>query len=217
LKLAKVSPSILSGDFGALREQVKLLELAGSDRVHIDVMDGHFVPNLTFGPVVIKSIRNATRLPFEAHLMIEHPEKLMEDFVESGCDILVVHPEAKHDMKQTIAFIHFLGKEAGIAINPDTPLQKVQKYMHEIGTLIIMSVYPGFAGQKFIPEVLPKIKEAREMIERLGLDIKLVVDGGITLETGKLAIEAGADELVAGTSIFKSDDIIKSIAQFKNL
>lgn len=215
--MVKISPSILSADFGSLREQVRLLDEAGCDRIHIDVMDGHFVPNLTFGPVVIGAVRSATRIPFEAHLMIEHPENLIEEFVESGCDIIVVHPEAKQDIRQTISIIRNLGKEAGIAINPDTPVQKIYKFMDEIGTLIIMTVYPGFAGQKFISDVIPKITEAREYIRRRELDVTIVVDGGVNMETGRLAVQAGADELVAGTSIFKSQDVRRAVKELRAL
>lgn len=215
--LTKISPSILSSDFGNLREQVKIIDRAGADGVHIDVMDGHFVPNLTLGPVIISSIRDATALPFETHLMIEHPDRLVGSFAESGSDLIVVHPEAKHDMKATLRLIEGQGKKAGVAINPETSLKAVAGLLDRTDMLLVMTVHPGFSGQKFIREVLGKITAAKELIDREGLGVRIAVDGGVTLETGRDAIKAGAGELVAGTSVFKSGNVREAIERFRAL
>lgn len=215
--MARISPSILSSDFGNLREDVRSIERAGADSVHIDVMDGQFVPNLTIGPVVIASIRDCTKLPFETHLMIDNPDRLVVPFADCGSDLLIVHPEAKHDLAATLNAIRDVGKKTGIAINPETPLESVSSMLNEVDMLLIMTVHPGFSGQKFIPEVLEKISEARRLVDEARLPTRIVIDGGITLETGKASIQAGAHELVAGTSIFKSGDVGRAIRDFKAL
>ena len=215
--MARISPSILSSDFGSLREQVKLIDNAGADGVHIDVMDGHFVPNLTMGPVVIASVREATSLPFETHLMIDRPDRLIHSFASSGSDLLIVHPEAKHELKSTLRLIADEGKKAGIAINPETPLSSVLSLLDRVDMLLIMTVHPGFGGQSFIREVLPKMSEARNYISGEHLRTRISVDGGITIETGRESVKAGADELVAGTSIFKAKDVGRAITEFRAL
>lgn len=215
--MARISPSILSSDFGNLREEVRTIEKAGADGVHIDVMDGQFVPNLTIGPVVIASIRGCTKLPFETHLMIDRPDRLIGSFASSGSDLIIVHPEAQHRLTSTLEAIRDSGKKTGIAVNPETPLGSVSAMLGEVDMLLLMTVHPGFSGQKFIPDVLGKIGEARRLVDDAGLKTRIVIDGGITLETGKASIKAGAHELVAGTSVFKSGDIEKAIRDFKAL
>ena len=215
--LTKISPSILSSDFGKLRDEVALIDKAGADSVHIDVMDGHFVPNITFGPVVISSVRGATKLPFETHLMVDNPDRLIKDFADAGSDLLIVHPEAKHDLKKTLTSIEDLGKKTGIALNPETPLDAILKIIDRADMLLVMTVHPGFSGQKFITEMLGKIRQARSYIDREGVRASILVDGGVTLETGRKSVDAGADGLVAGTSVFKSPDVAEAIRKFSLL
>ncbi len=216
-QVAKISPSILSADFGRLREEVEMVTRSGADSLHIDVMDGHFVPNITMGPVVIRSIRGASSLPFETHLMIEHPDRLLKDFAESGSDLLIVHPEAHHDLPSTLESIRGMGKLRGVAVNPETPLSAVGGVMGEVEMLLIMTVHPGFGGQKFIEAVLPKIREARKLVDEAGLRTRIVIDGGVNLENGKQCMEAGAHELVAGTSVFRSQSPADTIRKFREL
>jgi len=215
----KIAPSLLSADFSRLKEQVRTLENCGADMLHVDVMDGHFVPNITIGPVVIKSIRNCTKIPFDVHLMIEHPDRFIKSFADAGSDIITVHAESEHDIDKTIKRIRENDVKVGVALNPDTPLSKVEKLLKKIDMLLLMTVNPGFAGQKFIHDVVPKIKNARNIIDSKGLDIDLEVDGGINSETGEIAADAGANILVAGSFIFKGDikeniDVLKRIKQF---
>ncbi len=211
-----VAPSILSADFANLCDEIQKCEKGDADIIHLDVMDGHFVPNITFGPVVIKSIRRCTKLPFDAHLMIEKPEKFVKDFISAGADIVTVHLETKVDFDTIIRKIRNYGAEVGIAINPDTPFSKVKEYMDEIDYLLIMSVYPGFAGQRFIKDVLPKIKEAREYVDKEDLQVKIGVDGGIKHTNYKEVLNAGADILVAASAIF-GGDIVRNIQDFKKM
>jgi len=212
----KIAPSLLSADFCRLEEQVRTLENCGADMLHIDVMDGHFVPNITIGPVVIMSIRNCTKLPFDVHLMIQHPDRFIKSFADAGSDIITVHAEAEHDMDKTIKIMRENNVKVGVAINPGTPLSKVKDLMDKIDMLLIMTVNPGFAGQKFIHDVVPKIKNARDIIDSEGLNIDLEVDGGINHETGKIAVNAGANILVAGSFIFKGD-VKKNMGLLKRL
>jgi len=212
----KIAPSLLSADFCKLEEQIRILENCGADMLHVDVMDGHFVPNITIGPVVIMSIRNCTKLPFDVHLMIQHPDRFIKSFADAGSDIITVHVEAEHDMDKTIKLMRENNVKVGVAINPGTPLSKVKDLMDKIDMLLIMTVNPGFAGQKFIHDVVPKIKDARNIIDSEGLDIDLEVDGGINPETGKIAVNAGANVLVAGSFVFKGSikenmDVLKRL------
>lgn len=212
-----ISPSILDSDFGSLRKTIKDLDRCKVDRIHLDVMDGQFVPNITFGPSIISSIKDATSIPFEAHLMIERPERYIKNFVDAGSDIIIVHYEASGDLMKTIKLIKGHGAKAGVAINPQTPFKAVERYLGIIDTVLVMSVHPGFGGQKFIPGALKKIRQARSNIDAFEYGTLVSVDGGINLETGRLSVEAGADEIVAGSAIFKSGNIANAIKELKKI
>jgi ribulose-phosphate 3-epimerase len=201
-----IAPSLLSADFARLAEEVKAIESAKADLLHLDVMDGRFVPNITFGPLVISAIRPHTSLPFDVHLMIVEPSRYIEEFAKAGADWISVHAEAEIHLHRTITRIKELGKKAGLALNPHTPLEMVEYLLSELDFVLIMTVNPGFGGQKFIPQVLKKIELLRRMIDEKGLNTLIEVDGGINKETAKDVISAGADILVAGTAVFKEKD-----------
>ena len=206
-----IAPSILSADFSRLKEEIKAVEEAGAEWLHIDVMDGHFVPNITIGIPVVKSIRKVTNLFFDVHLMIEHPERYIKDFASAGADGITVHIEACKDPVSILKTIREYNCKAGISLKPATPLDAIKDILDHVDILLIMTVNPGFGGQKFMPEVLPKIREARKLIDESGKKILLEVDGGICQENAKIVREAGADVLVSGSYIFRSKDYKNAI------
>jgi ribulose-phosphate 3-epimerase len=210
-----IAPSILSADFSALGEEIAAVEAAGADWIHIDVMDGHFVPNITIGPGVVKSLRKMTVLPFDVHLMIESPEQYIQPFAEAGSDRITVHMEALIHLHRTVSQIKELGLKAGVSLNPATPLSFVESILTDIDLLLIMTVNPGFGGQQFIKTMLPKIRQARELIDRLAPAVLLEVDGGVTLTNLPAILKAGADVLVAGASIFGSGNYRDTIGKMK--
>jgi ribulose-phosphate 3-epimerase len=211
----KISPSILSADFSILGDEIKSLEQAGADLIHIDVMDGHFVPNITMGPPIIKMVRKCTKLPFDVHLMISPVEKYIKAFADAGSDIVTIHPEATDNLKRAVGTIKSLGKKAGVSLNPKTPISALMDVINDIDLILIMSVNPGFAGQSFMGEVLPKVTELRKMINDKKLKIDIEIDGGINFETAPLAVKAGANILVSGTTIF-SGSLKDNIQKLRN-
>ena len=211
----KISPSILSADFSTLGDEIKSLEQAGADLIHIDVMDGHFVPNITMGPPIIKMVRKCTKLPFDVHLMISPVEKYIKAFADAGSDIITIHPEATDNLKRAVGTIKSLGKKAGVSLNPKTPISALMDVINDIDLILIMSVNPGFAGQSFMSEVLLKVTELRKMINEKKLKIDIEIDGGINFETAPLAVKAGANILVSGTTIF-SGSLKDNIQKLRN-
>jgi ribulose-phosphate 3-epimerase len=211
--LVKLAPSILAADFARLGEQVKEAEKAGADRIHVDVMDGHFVPNISIGPVVIQSLRPATPLPLETHLMISDPDLYLEEFAEAGSDSLLVHWEGNNNLHRTVQRIKALGKRAGIVINPATPASVLEEILQDVDQVLVMTVNPGFGGQHFIPTTLPKIRRVRQMIDEIKPGCDLEVDGGIDAKTAPLTVEAGANVLVAGSAIFSAKEGIAAAMQ----
>jgi ribulose-phosphate 3-epimerase len=213
--MRKLSASILSADFGRLAEQVRAAEQAGVDWIHVDVMDGHFVPNLTIGPAVTKAIRQATKLPLDVHLMISNPERYLEQFVAAGADWLGIHAEATVHLERLIQNLKELGVKASVSLNPHTPLNCLEYVLKDVDMVLLMTVNPGFSGQKFIRGVLPKIRRLRQMIDERGLDVLIQVDGGVSLDTIDEIVAAGADVLVSGSGIFNDRPLAENVRQLK--
>ena len=218
MKKIQISPSILSADFSQLGNEIQRLEDGGADMIHVDVMDGHFVPNLTIGPPVIKALKKQSSMLFDVHLMISPVHKYIEAYADAGADIITIHPEATDDLKKSIDKIKELNKKVGVSLNPETSIDTILKYLKEIDLVLIMSVNPGFGGQKFMPEVLKKIKDLKKIQNENKINFDIEIDGGINFENSKEAIEAGANILVSGTTIFKSNngDIKKNIELLKS-
>ena len=218
MKKIQISPSILSADFSQLGTEIKRLEDGGADMIHVDVMDGHFVPNLTIGPPVIKALRKKCSIKFDVHLMISPVHKYIEAYSDAGADIITIHPEATDNLQTSISKIKELKKKVGISLNPETKVDVIKDYLNQVDLILIMSVNPGFGGQKFMPEVLDKIKELKKIQKEQNIDFDIEIDGGINFENSKIAIKAGANILVSGTTIFKSNngDIKKNIDLLKS-
>ena len=219
MKKIKISPSILSADFSQLGQEIKNLENSGADMIHVDVMDGHFVPNLTIGPPVIKALRKYTNIPFDVHLMINPVHKYIKDYAESGADIITIHPEATTSLQESIDEIKKYKKKVGLSLNPDTKIEVIEKYLDQIDLVLVMSVFPGFGGQKFIKDVLKKIEKISEIKNKKNFKFDIEVDGGINFSNFKEVLEAGANVLVSGTTIFKENngDIKKNINFLKTI
>ncbi|MBC8419511.1 MAG: ribulose-phosphate 3-epimerase [Desulfobacterales bacterium] len=209
--MGKIAPSILSADFTRLGEEIKAVEQGGADYIHIDVMDGHFVPNITIGPMIVKAVKRVTELPLDVHLMISHPDAYIQNFAEAGASIITVHAETVDHLHRTIQLIRDKGVKPSVALNPATPLGVLEYVLDELDMVLLMSVNPGFEAQKFIPGVIPKIKKLREMVSNLGLDLEIEVDGGIDPENIGRVSSAGADVFVAGSAIYYSKDYAKTI------
>ena len=219
MKKIQISPSILSADFSQLSNEIKKLEEGGADLIHVDVMDGHFVPNLTIGPPVIKALRKYTKLPFDVHLMISPVNKFIKNFADAGSDIITIHPEATKDLKESINLIKELDKKVGVSLNPNTEINVIESQLNNIDLVLIMSVFPGFGGQKFITETIKKIKDLKEIKDKNNYSFDIEVDGGINFSNSKEVINAGANILVSGTTIFKENngDIKKNIETLKSV
>ena len=219
MKKIQISPSILSADFSQLGNEIKKLEEGGADLIHVDVMDGHFVPNLTIGPPVIKNLRKYTKLPFDVHLMISPVHDYIENYANAGADIITIHPEATENLKESISLIKKFGKKVGVSLNPKTEIKTLIDEIKNIDLVLVMSVNPGFGGQKFMPEVLDKIKELKNIKDKNQYHFNIEVDGGINFSNAKMVLEAGADILVSGTTIFKENngDIKNNIEKLKSM
>ncbi|WP_092924348.1 ribulose-phosphate 3-epimerase [Romboutsia hominis] len=213
--MIKLAPSILSADFARLLEDVKKVESAGCEYLHIDVMDGHFVPNITLGPGLVKSLRKDVNMVFDAHLMIENPDNYIKDFVDAGCDLIVVHQEACKHLHRTIQNIKSYNVKAGVALNPATPIETIKHVIEDVDMVLIMTVNPGFGGQSFIEGMIPKIEELKKLIDDRNLNVDIQVDGGIKPTNVDKVVKAGANIIVAGSAIFNSDDIVKTVNLFR--
>lgn len=213
--MVKIAPSILSADFARLGEEIKDVERGGADYIHVDVMDGHFVPNVTIGPLIVEAIRPVTDLPLDVHLMIENPDRYIEAFAKAGANYITVHAEASRHLHRTIQLIKSTGVKAGVVLNPATPVESLKHVIEDLDMVLLMSVNPGFGGQKFIHSVLPKIRKVREMADAHNPGLEIEVDGGVNEETAKLCIEAGATVLVAGSAVFNQEDRAAAIASLK--
>ena len=213
--MIKIAPSILSADFAKLGEEIKDVEKGGADYIHVDVMDGHFVPNITIGPLIVEAIRPVTKLPLDVHLMIEQPDLYIKEFVRAGADIITVHVEASKHLHRTIQLIKSKGIKAGVVLNPHTPIELILHILEDIDMVLFMTVNPGFGGQSFIPQVLPKIKALADMIKEKNLSVDIEVDGGINEETAKQCVAAGANVLVAGSFIYNKPDRQAAIQSLK--
>lgn len=213
--MIKIAPSLLSANFAYLADEIKKVEAAGADLLHLDIMDGHFVPNLTFGPPVIAALRQVTKLPFDVHLMVTNPQELIEPFVKAGADILTVHAETAPHMHRLIQTIKASGVQAAVSLNPATSLTAIEEILSDLDMVLIMSVNPGFGGQQFIPESVNKIKRLRQMIESRNLKVDIEVDGGINKTTAQAVVEAGANVLVAGSAVYGAPDVAKAIQELR--
>lgn len=213
--MIKIAPSILSADFSRLGDEIRAIETAGADYVHVDVMDGHFVPNITIGPLVVAAARKVTKLPLDVHLMIENPDQYIPEFAEAGADLIVVHAEAATHLHRIVEQIHSLGKKAGVSLNPATSLSALDIILPDLDLVLLMTVNPGFGGQSFIHNCLPKIAALRQRIDELGLTIELEVDGGVKVDNIEQIAAAGADVFVAGSAVFGADDYQTTIRQLK--
>jgi ribulose-phosphate 3-epimerase len=213
--MVKIAPSILSADFSKLGEEIIAVDQAGADYIHIDVMDGHFVPNITIGPLIVEAVRPVTKLPLDVHLMIENPDHYIEAFAKAGANFITVHVEACRHLHRTIQNIKSFGVKAGVVLNPATPVESIQHIIGDIDMVLLMSVNPGFGGQTFIPEVLSKIRKVKEMAEQKGLSVEIEIDGGVNPETARQCIEAGATVLVAGSAVYNQKDYKQAISQLR--
>ena len=215
--MKKIAPSILSADFAKLGEEIRAVEAAGADYIHVDVMDGHFVPNITIGPLVVEAARRVTSLPLDVHLMIERPELYVEEFAKAGADIIVVHAEACTHLHRVVQQIKGLGKRAGVSLNPATPLNCLDYVLEDLDLVLLMTVNPGFGGQSFIEACIPKIQQLRGMLDRRGAEAELEIDGGVKIDNIAKIAHAGADVLVAGSAVFGSKDYAATISEMKRL
>ncbi|MEK5443176.1 MULTISPECIES: ribulose-phosphate 3-epimerase [unclassified Fredinandcohnia] len=215
--MIKIAPSILSADFAKLGEEIKDVENGGADYIHVDVMDGHFVPNITIGPLIVEAIRPITKLPLDVHLMIENPDQYISAFAKAGANFITVHVEACLHLHRTIQLIKSHGVKAGVVLNPATPVDTIKHIIEDIDLVLLMTVNPGFGGQKFIHSVLPKIEEVARMVKEKNLNVEIEVDGGVNEETARLCVEAGANVLVAGSAIYNQVDRKTAIEKIRNM